>query len=95
MRSLRHKNKTMRHKAIQDGVAEAFDYWLSQHDVSTPECIMIAIEKAFYDWLCRNSDDLIEKLAMKVAERVAKSSQKLEMSDFVANVTENDRNPHE
>ena len=85
----------MRHKAIQDGVAEAFDYWLSHHDVSTPECSMIAIEKAFYDWLCRNSDDLIEKRAMKVAERVAKSSQKLEMSDFVANVTENDRNPHE
>ena len=85
----------MRHKAIQDGVAEAFDYWLSQHDVSTPECIMIAIERAFYDWLCRNSDVLIDKLAMKVAERVAKSSQKLEMSDFVANVTENDRNSHE
>ena len=76
-------------------MAEAFDYWLSHHDVSTPECSMIAIEKAFYDWLCRNSDDLIEKRAMKVAERVAKSSQKLEMSDFVANVTENDRNPHE
>lgn len=56
-------------KAIREGVTESFDFWLSQHDVSTPECIIEGVEKAFRTWLENNEDRLIEAIAAACARK--------------------------
>jgi len=43
---------------VQQGVTESFDFWLSQHDVSFPQLLEDAIERAFQGWLDSNIDTL-------------------------------------
>jgi hypothetical protein len=45
--------------AISKGVEGSFDFWLSQHDVSTPEIIECAVKSAFTDWLDAHTDALV------------------------------------
>lgn len=45
--------------AIAKGVSDSWDFWLSQHDVSTPECIIEATQKAFSQWLYSYGEDVI------------------------------------
>lgn len=46
-------------------MTEAFDFWLSQHDISTPACIEYAAEKAIRAWLEAHSNEIIERIAAK------------------------------
>ena len=55
----------MSDKQIKDGVADAFGFWLSQHDVTTPDCIESAIRESFTKWLNENADEIIERIAAK------------------------------
>lgn len=52
-------------EAIQKGVTEAFDFWLSQHDVTMPACIEYAVEKAMKAWLEEHTEEIIERIAAK------------------------------
>ena len=47
---------------VQQGVTESFDFWLSQHDVSFPQLLEDAIEKAFQGWLDNNIDTIVDML---------------------------------
>ena len=42
---------TIEEKEIREGVTEAFDFWLSQHDISFPDLLEEAIKQAFREWL--------------------------------------------
>jgi len=48
------------------GVRDSFDFWLSQHDISTPKCIEIGIEAAFTKWLDAHTEQIIEAIAARV-----------------------------
>lgn len=55
---------------IARGVADAWDAYLTVHDVSTPDRIEIAVKKAFDEWLDANTDELIERIASTVAKNM-------------------------
>lgn len=59
---------TTEQEAVAKGVADAWDFWLSQHDISTPELIEAAVEKSVSGWLAAHSDELIAAIAKAVAE---------------------------
>lgn len=50
----------------RDGVAEAFAFWLSQHDVTVPQVIEDAAERAITHWLNAHTDELIEAITAKL-----------------------------
>lgn len=50
----------------RDGVAEAMAFWLSQHDVTVPQVIEDAAERAITHWLNAHTDELIEAVAAKL-----------------------------
>jgi hypothetical protein len=52
---------TEKHDAVKAGVADAWDFWLSQHDVSVPMTIENAVKAAITDWLDRNGEELFRK----------------------------------
>lgn len=52
---------TDRYKATTEGVRDAWDFWLSQHDVSVPETIAFAVKNAVNEWLNRHGDDLFRE----------------------------------
>lgn len=52
--------------SIRDGAAEAFAFWLSQHDVTVPQVIEDAAERAITAWLNAHTDELIEAIAAKL-----------------------------
>ncbi|MCX5607184.1 hypothetical protein OHB39_06250 [Streptomyces sp. NBC_00047] len=54
-------------EAITKGISDAWDFWLSQHDISTPELIQDAVEKSVSSWLTAHSDELIAAIATAVA----------------------------
>ena len=54
-----------REDSTRKGVSDAWDFWLSQHDVSVPETIFAAVEKAVRGWLDDNTDALIAAIADK------------------------------
>lgn len=56
-------------EAITKGVADSFDFWLSQHDISTPEVIQAGVERALGGWLASHSDELIAAIAKAVADK--------------------------
>lgn len=58
------------HEAIVKGVTDAWDFWLSQHDVSTPELIQAGVEEAVADWLRAHLDpaEVTTAIARAVAE---------------------------
>ncbi|MER8263029.1 hypothetical protein ABT007_02420 [Streptomyces griseus] len=56
---------------IEQGVKEAFADWLHFRDVSVPEKLGAAAEKAFSRWLWGNSKELTEAIAVAIAKRVS------------------------
>ncbi|MDH6460889.1 restriction endonuclease Mrr [Micromonospora sp. A200] len=48
------------------GVAEAFDFWLSQHNVTVPQVIEDAAERAITAWLNAHTDELVEAITAKL-----------------------------
>lgn len=49
--------------SVKAGVAEAWDFWLSQHDISVPEIIKDAVRKSMSSWLDDHADDLFREAA--------------------------------
>ena len=60
---------TTEHDAIAKGVTDAWDSWLSQHDISVPDTIEVAVRGAVYVWLDIHTPTLIEAIAKAVADR--------------------------
>jgi hypothetical protein len=58
-----------RHDAITKGVTDAWDFWLSQHDVTVPDTIEAAVSTATRAWLDGHTPELIEAIAKAVADR--------------------------
>jgi|KBSMisStaDraftv2_1062788.scaffolds.fasta_scaffold1279853_2 hypothetical protein len=48
--------------ATKEGVAEAFDFWLSQHPLTIGDIIEEAISKSLTEWLNEHSDEVIEAI---------------------------------
>lgn len=48
--------------SVRDGVAEGFDFWLSQHPISVPEMFQEAIERAVGNWMDAHEDEVLEAL---------------------------------
>ena len=44
-------------KTISKAITDAFDFWLSQHDISFPEILGRAIEDSFRVWLMNNGGE--------------------------------------
>jgi len=44
------------------GVEAAWDFWLSQHDVSVPDIIEMAIKETFGGWLAAHTDDIMARV---------------------------------
>jgi hypothetical protein len=55
--------------AVQEGVREAWDFWLSQHPVSVPDIIQEAIKQAVTTWFDAHTDELLETLAATIAQQ--------------------------
>jgi hypothetical protein len=54
-------------KAVTQGVTDAWDFWLSQHDVSVPDRIEAAVGDAFKAWLDQHTAELIAAIAEAAA----------------------------
>ena len=54
---------------IAKGVADSWDFWLSQHDYSVPETIEVAVRGVFQVWLETNTPALTGAIAKAVADR--------------------------
>lgn len=54
-------------QAIVNGVGAAWDAWLSQHEVTVPNCIEYAVQNAFAEWLTEHTGALIEAIARQAA----------------------------
>jgi hypothetical protein len=53
--------------ATQQGVEEAFYYWLEQHPVSMGEILTDAIEKAFDSFLRKHQEEILDRIVEKGA----------------------------
>lgn len=53
-------------EAVKAGVSDAWDYWLTQHDVSVPEIIHEAVKDAVTRWLDAHGEDVL-KTALREA----------------------------
>jgi hypothetical protein len=60
---------TAKQQGISEGVRDAWDFWLSQHDVSVPEIIHGAVESAVALWLNWNTEQVIAAIARAVADK--------------------------
>jgi hypothetical protein len=50
-------------KEVMEGVKDAWDFWLSQHDVSVPDLIHDAVSKVFTSWLDDHEEQILETIA--------------------------------
>ena len=50
-------------KQAAEAIENAWVFWLSQHDVSVPETIEAAVQKAFSRWLNENKGEIIAAIA--------------------------------
>lgn len=55
--------------SIAKGVAEAWDFWLANHDISTPETIERAVSETFERWALEHDDDLIRGISEAIAAK--------------------------
>jgi DNA-directed RNA polymerase alpha subunit len=55
-------------KGIAKGVEGAFDFWLSQHDVTTPDCIVEGVKQAVAEFLEKNAKEIIAAVAGSIRE---------------------------
>jgi hypothetical protein len=60
----------MQAKAVQEGVRDAMDFWLSQHPVSMGDLMESSIQKAVAEWLDAHADELTEAIAKAVSNQV-------------------------
>jgi hypothetical protein len=60
---------TNKSEDVTKGVENAWDFWLSQHDITVPAAIENAVGTAFGAWLNAHSDELIAAIAVEVAKR--------------------------
>lgn len=58
---------TKGHDSVAKGVTDAWDFWLSQHDISTPETIQRAIFESFQKWASDNEEGLIQGISKAIA----------------------------
>lgn len=59
------------HDSIKAGVTDAWDFWLSQHDVSVPATIQAAVKEVVADWLYEHGEAVFrEAIKDAVAEAV-------------------------
>jgi hypothetical protein len=56
------------YQATERGVRDAWDFWLSQHDVSVPATIEVVVKDAVDAWLDRYGEDLFTAAVEKVAK---------------------------
>ena len=49
--------------ATAEGVRDAFDFWLSQHNVSVPDIFELAIRAAVSAWLDDHAEEIVEAIA--------------------------------
>ncbi len=75
-------------ESVAAGVEAAWDFWLSQHDISTPEIIAAAIEKAWSKYLAyyEPADERVERLANRISslEKSADRAAALENAAYGA-----------
>lgn len=50
-------------KAVELGVRDAFDFWLSQHEISFPALCEDAIQNTLSEWLDAHEDEIIAAIA--------------------------------
>jgi bifunctional pyridoxal-dependent enzyme with beta-cystathionase and maltose regulon repressor activities len=55
---------------VVEGIAEAMGFWLSQHDVTTPDCLIEGVRQAAERFFDLHSEEIIAALAEKIAARV-------------------------
>lgn len=55
-------------KDTQEGVRDAFGFWLEQHPVTMWELLSDAIEKQFDSWLDCHTDEIVEAIAQRSAD---------------------------
>jgi hypothetical protein len=55
--------------ATTDGVTQAWNQWLYNHDITVPGLVEVAVAAAFTRWLNANTDALITGIAEAVAKR--------------------------
>ena len=48
---------------VQAAIADSWDAWLNNHDVSVPDRIEVAVTESFAVWLETHSDSLIAAIA--------------------------------
>lgn len=58
---------------VAHGVALAFGEWLMPRDVTTPECVVEGVEKAFKGWLDTHLD--VDQVSNAIAEAVARRTK--------------------
>lgn len=63
--------------SVSRGVSGAWDFWLSQHEISVPETIEAAVQTAFRQWLDSNSNEIMDRIADK-ASRLHEEPEKPE-----------------
>ncbi len=61
---------TDRHTQSTEAIQNAWDFWLSQHDVSVPDRIEAAVRDATAAWLRVNTGELLDRIAAEVAKRI-------------------------
>ena len=59
---------TMNAKATIQAITDAWSGWIYDHPVSVPQIIQDGINDAFRGWLDKNTDEIIERIADKLAE---------------------------
>lgn len=55
------------HDAIVEAVTDAWDFWLSQHDITVPRCIGDAVHDVMKEWLAEHKDEIIAAVAAATA----------------------------
>jgi hypothetical protein len=76
----------MNAKSVREGVEEAFGFWLSQHDVSTPECVIEGVKQAAAEWMEKHTDELVVEIAGRVQLDDASEAVNEMQEKFLANL---------
>jgi hypothetical protein len=56
----------MSESQIQEAAQGAFEFWLSQHPISTEATIEVAVKQAFSEWLDLHTEEILECLEKKL-----------------------------
>lgn len=58
---------TTNHRATTEGVRDAWDFWLTEHNISVLNGIDDVVRAAVKDWLDSHTDELITAIAKTIA----------------------------